>query len=571
MRIALAQLNLFVGDFPGNIRKIAGAMERAAEAGADLLALPELAVTGYPPEDLLHRADFLKANLEALSKVVAASRKYPRLVSAVGFVDVEGKNIYNAAALVSAGKVKGKYYKQLLPNYGVFDERRYFTADGRSPFFTVGGVTVAVTICEDLWRSSGAPVNAILRHQTDLVLNISASPYEAGKAKMRERMFSDRAARAGAYLAFVNMVGGQDELIFDGASMVFSPRGKLLARAEAFEEDFITLDLDGKAMRSERPGAGKPETSFVSGTSYSRRKSVPLRGVIRKAPSPPEEIYKALALGVKDYAAKNGFRGAVVGMSGGIDSALTALIAVDALGPGRVTGVSMPSRYTSDASVKDAGAVAQALGIPLLTMDIERTVSAYTETLKGHLDGAAGQLTRENLQARIRGALLMALSNRYGWLLLATGNKSEMSVGYATLYGDLAGGFAALKDVPKTSVYRIARWRNSRGRRVIPERVFTRPPTAELRPNQKDSDSLPPYDVLDPILKAYIEEEKPLSSIMRSGADAATVARVAEMVEASEYKRRLAPPGVKIQPKAFGKDRRVPISHGFRPGRRNQA
>jgi len=537
MRIALAQLNPLVGDLPGNAGKVIAAMARAAGRGADIVVTPELAITGYPPEDLLNRSHFVDGNLRALRGIVRASRRCPRLLAIVGFVDRRKGALYNAAALVRGGRIAGIYHKQLLPNYGVFDERRYFRPGTVPPLFRMNGVRLAVTICEDMWVRGGAPEKQVARARPDLVINLSASPYEAGKGARREGMFSKLARKFRSPLVLVNQVGGQDELVFDGRSAAFNAGGKVMARCGSFEEDFRIVD-------TEHPGG------------------------CAEPPAELEEIYRALVLGVRDYARKNGFRGAVVGLSGGIDSSLTALIAVDALGPKNVAGVAMASPYTSGASKEDARAMARKLGIGFHELPIGKLYCAYLKVLGLHARGQEGQLARENLQARIRGALLMALSNRYDWLLIATGNKSEMSVGYATLYGDMAGGFAVLKDVPKTLVYRLARWRNEKdGNMSIPRRVFTRPPTAELRPNQKDTDSLPPYAVLDPIIQAYVEEDKSPEAVIRAGFPRSAVSRVVRMIEASEYKRRQAPPGVKIRPRAFGRDRRMPITHAFERGK----
>jgi len=537
MRIALAQINCLVGDCRGNAAKILAVLGKAARKRARVAITPELAITGYPPEDLLHRRDFVDANLAALRRLAGTTREFKGMVAIVGFVDRDGDALYNAAALIRGGRILAVYRKQLLPNYGVFDERRYFAPGTGSPVFEVDGLRLGVTICEDLWHPDGPPSRGLAGAGVDLVVNLSASPYETGKIGVRENLFAENARRAGAPLAYVNLVGGQDELVFDGRSMVFDARGRIAGRAKAFDEDLLIADI----------GTG-----------------VRVRGGSKRIADPMEEIHGALVLGVRDYARKNGFAGAVLGLSGGIDSTLTAVIATDALGIKAVTGVSLPSRFTSDASRDDARALACRLGIGFLELPIERMFATYLEVLGMHADGEAADLARQNLQARIRGALLMALSNRYGWLLLATGNKSEMSAGYATLYGDLAGGFAPLKDVPKTMVYRLARWRNRRAG-PMPARSFTRAPTAELKPGQKDSDNLPPYPVLDPIIKAYVEERRSPREIVRSGYPAGIVRKVVEMVERSEYKRRQAPPGPKINQTAFGKDRRNPITHGFKP------
>ncbi|MEK7475984.1 MAG: NAD+ synthase [Candidatus Coatesbacteria bacterium] len=549
MRVALAQLNCLVGDCPGNAAKVVAAMGNAARLGADLVVAPELAITGYPPEDLLLRRDFVEANIAGLHAVVRASRRHPRLVAAVGFADAEGGRLYNAAALIRGGRVLATYHKQLLPNYGVFDERRYFTPGTRSPVVRIGDLVLGIAICEDLWLPEGPVVVALAAAKPGLVISLNASPYEAGKGRLRERLFGREAARWGAPLAYLNLVGGQDELVFDGGSMIFDASGRVRTRGLQFDEELVVADV---------PVRGVP--------ARTRRSPRPTKGAVRRPMGLLEEIFGALVLGVRDYARKNGFRGAIVGLSGGIDSALTAVLAADALGAGNVTGVSMPSRFTSEESRREARELARRLGMRFLELPIEPMHSAYLETLGVHARGPEADLTVQNLQARIRGALLMALSNRYGCLLLATGNKSEMSVGYATLYGDLAGGFAALKDVPKTLVYRIARWRNARDpRRPIPPRTFTRPPTAELKPDQRDTDSLPPYPVLDPIIRMYAEDGLSPREMIRSGCPAAAVARVVRMIEGSEYKRRQAPPGVKIQPRAYGKDRRHPITHAFVP------
>ena len=534
-RVALAQLNCFVGDCAGNARRVMEALARADRAGAGFLVTPELALTGYPPEDLLLRRDFLAENRRALGAVLRASRRHPGIAAAVGFVDGEPGALYDAAALVRGGRMLAVYHKQCLPNYGVFDERRYFTPGTRPPVTVVDGVPLGLSICEDLWHPEGSVSRAL--GGARLVASLNASPYEAGKIRVRERLLGPQTARWCAPLAYVNLVGGQDELVFDGQSLALDARGRVVYRARPFAEDFAIVDL----RRSGGTAARRP---------------LPI----------PEEVYGALVLGVRDYAIKNGFPGAVVGLSGGVDSALTACLAADALGSGAVTGISMPSRFTSVLSREEARGLARRLGVRFLELPLEPVHDAYHGVLNIHLEGGAADLARQNLQSRIRGALLMALSNRHGWLLLATGNKSEMSVGYATLYGDLAGGFAALKDIPKTLVYRLARWRNGRTRvPVIPPRTLSRPPTAELRPDQRDTDSLPPYPVLDPILEAYVERGESVREIVRRGFTAATVRRVIRLVERNEYKRRQAPPGVKITPRAFGKDRRNPISHGFRP------
>jgi len=535
MRIALGQVNVVVGDLRGNAERIVDVLRRAADAGADLALLPELAVTGYPPEDLLAREHFVDENLTVLAEI---ARSAP-VRAVVGFVDREDGVLYNAAALIEGGQVTRVYHKRRLPNYGVFDERRYFEAGPAAEIDVVAGERVALTICEDIWVPEPAAEAAALG--ANVLLNISASPYHAGKGLARERMLRDRARENGVWLAYVNLVGGQDELVFDGRSAVIAPDGTVVARAASFAEDLLVADV----------GAGAP---------------VEVGSQLTPHPEPDEEIYSALVLGLGDYLRKNGFSDVVLGLSGGIDSALVAAIATDALGPDHVHGVLMPSRYSSAGSVADAETLAGALGIETLTLPIECAVAAYEEMLLAPFAGRAPDVTEENLQARIRGTLLMALSNKFGWLTLATGNKSELSVGYSTLYGDMVGGFAPIKDVFKTRVYALARWRNARdaGTGPIPESTLTKPPSAELRPGQVDQDSLPPYDVLDSVLEHYVESDQSRELIVRAGFDEATVDRVIRMTDAAEYKRRQGPLGVKITPKAFGKDRRMPVTNRYR-------
>jgi NAD+ synthase (glutamine-hydrolysing) len=531
LRIALAQINTTVGDIAGNARKILDAAERAREAGARLVLFPELALPGYPPEDLLLRASFVEANLSAWR---ALAGKIRGIAAVVGFAD-RGKDgrIYNAAGVAAGGRVRGIYRKMHLPNYGVFDEVRYF-ARGREPFlFSVGSSRVGITICEDIWVRRG-PLPREAKAGARLILNLSSSPFHAGKWETRRELVAGHARRAGTPVAYCNLVGGQDELVFDGGSIVVSAKGELLARARMFEEDLLVCDLDG-------PGEG---------------------GTVAPVPKEEEEIFSALVLGTRDYVEKNRFPGTIIGLSGGIDSTLVAAIAVEALGPARVTGVTMSSPYTSPMSVEDAHALARNLGIRCIDLSIDETFAAFGTTLSGEFRGRAADAAEENIQARIRGTLLMALSNKFGSLVLTTGNKSEMSVGYATLYGDMAGGFAVIKDLYKTMVYRLSRFYNARaGRPVIPERVLTRPPSAELRPDQKDTDSLPAYEMLDPILRMYVEKDRSVTEMVARGFPADVVRKVVAMVDRSEYKRRQAPPGVKITPRALGKDRRMPITN----------
>ncbi len=590
LRLALAQINVTVGDLTGNATRIIGEMQRAARDGVDVIAFPELALTGYPPEDLLLKPEFVADNLIALDHVAAATTGLRDLTVILGFVDRAG-DLYNAAAILHGGKRVGVYHKHFLPNYGVFDENRYFSAGAEAPTFEIGGVSVGVNICEDIWYPTG-PAADQAAAGAELLVNISASPFFVGKQVGRERMLATRAADNSTIVAYGNLVGGQDELVFDGFSVVFDQRGELLARAKGFDEDLLIVDLDLEDVfrtrlhdprrRKERSQGQDTHTQAVFVTSATKRALGRARAEaphsaeshlgptarIEALPSATDDAYRALTLGVGDYVRKNGFRDVVVGLSGGIDSALTATIAVDALGKEHVWGISMPSQYSSAGSKDDARDLADNLGILLSTLPISGPFLSLMEVLDEPFttsSPASSSLAEENLQARIRGNLLMALSNRFGSLVLTTGNKSEMAVGYATLYGDMAGGFAVLKDVYKTRVYELARWRNARaGAPLIPESTLTKAPSAELRPNQKDTDSLPAYDVLDPILIAYVEEDRGLDDIVRLGYDATVVRRVMDLVDRSEYKRRQAPPGIKITERAFGRDRRLPLTNAYR-------
>jgi len=580
LRLALAQINTRVGALDANIACITQAAGKAYETGAQVVCFPELAIPGYPPEDLLLKPGFVEDNLAALATLAEVSAKWKGMTLIVGFADRDN-DLYNAAAILRDGQRRGVYHKQFLPNYGVFDEDRYFRPGDATPNFLIDGVTVGISICEDIWYPSGPPtLQAYSGAET--LLNISASPFFLGKRADRERMLATRAADTGAIVAYLNLVGGQDELIFDGSSVVFDGQGNLLARAKAFEEDLLLVDLEVDEVfrtRLHDPRRRKfhptlpslNNTAIVVSEQPAARKVAGERAECPARIEPPvtgsAEAYAALTLGVRDYVRKNGFTSAVIALSGGVDSALTAVIAVDALGAEAVTGVSMPSRYSSEGSKDDARVLAEHLGIRYLSLPIEDTFAAMLEALREPLADdppAAVALAEENLQARIRGNLLMALSNASGAIVLTTGNKSEMAVGYATLYGDMAGGFAVLKDVFKTLLYDVARWRNQQaGYDLIPQNTLDKPPSAELREDQKDTDSLPPYEVLDPILKAYVEDDRGVAEIARMGYDAATVQRIIRMVDRSEYKRRQAPPGVKITERAFGRDRRLPITNGY--------
>jgi NAD+ synthase (glutamine-hydrolysing) len=569
-RVGLAQINSTVGDFEGNVRKIVEGIERARGLGCGLVAFPELAVTGYPPEDLLFKPAFIEANLRALDEVARATRG---LTAVVGFVD-KRDDIFNAAAVLHDGRRAGVYHKQYLPNYGVFDENRYFQAGTEAPVFQAGETTFAVNICEDIWYPTGPGTLQALAG-AELVVTINASPYHAGKARFREKMVATRAADDLVCLAFVNLVGGQDELVFDGASLIVDERGEVVARGRQFEEDFVAADLDLDAVFRARLHDSRRRKEKLRVEGAAARVVLPALPAAEPAPAPPpsapaplepvEEVYRALVLGTRDYVRKNGFTRVVVGLSGGIDSSLVAALAVAALGRENVAGVTMPSPYTSAGTRRDGERLATNLGIEFLTVPITGVFAAYKTSLAEAFKGLGEDVTEENVQARIRGNLLMALSNKFGWLVLTTGNKSEYSVGYTTLYGDMAGGFAVIKDVPKMLVYEVARKVNElAGREVIPASVFERAPSAELRPDQTDQDTLPPYAELDPILEGYVEEDRGVNDLIARGFEADIVRRVVAMVDRNEYKRRQAPIGVKITPRAFGRDWRLPIVNRFR-------
>jgi len=576
VRVGIAQINAGVGDLEGNVEKILQFTEAASRQGVDIVAFPELAVTGYPPEDLLLKPQFVEDNYASLERI-AKKTSLLEVAIVVGFVD-RGDDIYNAAAVISKGKIAGIYHKNYLPNYGVFDEKRYFKTGTGSPLFLLWGIPVGINICEDIWYPDGPCMSQALAG-AQIIININSSPYHAGKWRFRERMISTRASDNAVFIAYANMVGGQDELVFDGQSMVFNPRGELIARGKQFEEDLIMADIDLHLVELARlhdprrrekmssPQVSPQMTTVKVSDVLPKKKKVRLAPRTAESLSSTEEVYQALVLGTRDYVRKNGFKKVVIGLSGGIDSSLVAMIAVDALGKKNVAGVFMPSQYTLSESGEDVQGLVKNLGIRLVTIPIQDIFKNYINTLSEEFTGLKPDVTEENIQARIRGNIMMALSNKFGWLVLTTGNKSEMSVGYATLYGDMAGGFAVIKDVPKTLVYELARYRNMRGKEgvaPIPERVLVKEPTAELRPGQKDTDSLPPYEMLDPILHAYVEEDRSVKEIAAMGYREETVARVVSMVDRSEYKRRQAPPGIKITPRAFGKDWRVPITNRYR-------
>ena len=562
-RIALAQTNHTVGDIEGNKARILDWIKKARRLDVDLVAFPELAVSGYPAEDLLLKPGFLTDCRTAVGQIAG---KVDSPVVVVGFPRSDG-GVRNSAAILSGRRLVSVCDKIHLPNYGVFDEKRYFTPGKAVSVMVAGGLRVGVSICEDIWLDDVTRVQA-LSGGAHVIVNISSSPYTAGKGMEREDLMKRRATAHGIYVAYVNLVGGQDELVFDGHSVIIDPAGTVLARARQFREDLIVADIDIDRV-SKRPGGRRPRRSHFPVKEIElgikprsrRKKAVPK---ISRPMKRLKEIYTAILTGTRDYVRKNGFTKVVIGLSGGIDSSLVAAVAVDALGKQSVVGVSMPSRYSSPGSVRDARKLAKNLGIEFMHINIEEVHSAYLRSLKRTIRGLSGGVTEENIQARIRGNILMALSNKFGWLVLTTGNKSELAVGYCTLYGDLAGGFAILKDVPKTLVYDLARYRNSVRLPVIPEVVMTKAPSAELRPEQKDEDSLPPYEVLDPVLSMYVVEDMSVDEIVDRGYDRGIVERVAGLVDGNEYKRRQGPPGVKITPKAFGKDRRMPITNLYR-------
>lgn len=572
VRVALAQVNVTVGDLEGNTARIIAYLDRARAAGANLVAFPELAITGYPPEDLLLKPSFINANIVMLREIAEKTRG---LVAVVGFV-ARHDDIYNAAAVLIDGDWAGTYHKRYLPNYGVFDEDRYFMAGTESPVFHLGGDPIGVNICEDIWYPVG-PATLQALAGARLIVNINASPYHRHKQTTRETMLATRAMDNDAFVAYVNLVGGQDELVFDGGSVIFDPAGRIVARAPRFDEHLLLADLDLSAVFRSRlhdPLRRKERLlDELAGTQVPRIELPPFptvekHGRVAPAVTPIlddlDEVYRALVLGTGDYVRKNGFKRVFVGLSGGIDSALVATIAVDALGPAAVTGISMPSRYSSEGSKGDASDLASRLGIVLQVIPIEGAFAATLTMLDEAFAGSPVGLAEENLQARLRGNILMALTNKFGGIVLTTGNKSEMAVGYATLYGDMAGGFAVLKDVPKTLVYALARWRNATGGEVIPRATIEKPPSAELRPDQRDTDSLPEYDALDPILQAYIEEDQSARELIAAGHGEELVRRVIRLVDVNEYKRRQAAPGVKISARAFGRDRRLPITNAYR-------
>ena len=597
IRLALAQINLTVGDLPGNTARMLEYLEQARGTGADIIAFPELATTGYPPEDLLFKRSFVDANVAAMEEVVAASND---IVVVLGYVQPREAGIANSAAVGFDGRLIDTYDKIFLPNYGVFDEERYFVKGGLCPVYEFGEIRIGVNVCEDIWYETG-PSSVQRLAGAGLIININASPFHAGKSKYRrDNIVASRATENGLFVAYLNTVGGQDELVFDGNSMVCDPWGQVLARGPAFREALILADIDldrvpavssrgaAEERDAELEAVGSPRlvqiparTGRPADSPCSPRKSLTAATSAIEGPDEIEEIYRALVLGTRDYLHKTGFRKAIVGLSGGIDSALTAVVAADALGPENVLGITMPSRYSSGGSVDDSRDLANNLGIEFWEIPIEPAHTAFTDMLLEQFAGTEPNVAEENVQARIRGNVLMTVSNKFGRIVLTTGNKSEMAMGYATLYGDMAGGFAVLKDVHKVTVYALSRWRNENGHKfplpsaegqgegvpgndVIPLAIIDKPPSAELREGQLDEDSLPPYEILDPVIQAYVEDDCSYAEMVDMGHDPAVVRQVISAVDRNEYKRRQAPPGVKITPRAFGRDRRLPIVNRYR-------
>ena len=583
IRLALAQINPTVGDLPGNTARMLDYLQQAREAGADLVAFPELATTGYPPEDLLFKQSFVDANVDAMREVVAASSG---IAVVLGYVQPRETGIANSAAFGFDGQLVDTYDKIFLPNYGVFDEERYFVKGDTCPVYDLAGIRIGVNVCEDIWYEAG-PSSVQRQAGAELIVNINASPYHAGKgAYRRDSIVGSRAVENGLFVAYLNTVGGQDELVFDGNSMVCDPWGEVVARGPAFQETLLVADINvdrlppPSADRPEGPAkaaldaVGSPRVVHISdpppAAPCSSSRDLQPPSPLVDEPEEIEEIYRALVMGTHDYLTKTGFRKAIVGLSGGIDSALTAVVAADALGPENVLGITMPSRYSSRGSVDDSAELARNLGIDFWEVPIEPAHHAFADMLAERFAGTEPNVAEENVQARIRGNVLMTVSNKFGWIVLTTGNKSEMAMGYATLYGDMAGGFAVLKDVHKMTVYALSRWRNEHGALfgssdgVIPTAIIDKPPSAELREGQLDEDSLPPYDILDPVIQAYVEDDRSYSEMVEMGHDPAVVRQVISAVDRNEYKRRQAPPGVKITPRAFGRDRRLPIVNRYR-------
>ena len=575
LRVALAQMNPTMGDLARNTERILQHIEDARSRGVDVVAFPELCITGYPPEDLLYKPLFIAEARRSLDRIVEASQG---LTVVVGFPEKGDKEreLYNAAAVIHDGALVDVYRKIFLPNYSVFDEERYFEPGERCPVYRIGDAVIGVNICEDIWYGFG-PTNVQRAAGAEAIININGSPYYRGKRHVRHEMLSKRAAENGLFVCYVNMIGGQDELVFDGDSKVFDAAGGLVTEGAQFDEDFVVVDLDLDSVSTESPTGVSDRDEGVD-ARWARPDTVEVVGGVRRSERTPlearpeyepldavAEVHEALVLGTRDYVRKSGFEKVVIGLSGGVDSALTVVVAVDALGPENVLCVTMPSEFSSRGSMDDSADLVRNLGARLETIPISETFDSYKEMLSRVFAGTESGVAEENLQARIRGNILMGISNKFGWLVLSTGNKSEYAMGYTTLYGDMAGGFAVIKDVPKTLVYEVCEYRNRKaGWDLIPRPIIEKPPSAELRPDQLDTDSLPPYDLLDPVLEAYVERDVAPQELVAMGFDEAVVRRAVELVDRSEYKRRQAPPGVKITERAFGKDRRLPIVSRFR-------
>jgi NAD+ synthase (glutamine-hydrolysing) len=571
-RIALAQHNSIVGDLPGNKKRVLSFMEQATDHQCDLIAFPELFICGYPPEDLVYRKRFLADQKEMLTEI---AQQTGGMVTVIGFIDYDDENVYNAAAVMQNGNVQAIYHKINLPNYSVFDEERYFTAGARPLVLDIEGFHIGISICEDIWVAGSAPEAEAFVGDAHLLLNISASPYYKNKGQERLDLMRSKAEHTGTVVVYNNLVGGQDELVFDGQSLIVHPDGSVLASGKPFEQDLVLCDIPKSELKPFREQehvlcAAKSFINPYSGIQTCHltvpfKERDPVESLKRPVQELEAEIYQALVLGLRDYVHKNGFKKITLGLSGGVDSALVTILAHDALGAENVIAVSMPSQYSSEGSISDSEQLTQNLNVRFIKLPIKNIFKSYLKQMQPYFEGLASDITEENLQARIRGNLLMAFSNKFGWLVLATGNKSEVSVGYSTIYGDMVGGFSPLKDVYKMMVYRLCRHRNNiAGYDIIPEAILTKAPSAELRPDQKDEDSLPPYEMLDKILAFYVEQEQGVDEIVERGFDRDIVQKVAKLVDVNEYKRRQAAPGIKITPRAFGKDRRMPITNHYR-------
>ena len=561
LRISLAQINTSVGDISGNVDKIQFYLQEARKLESDIVAFPELAITGYPPEDLLHRSQFLKSNIVAMQQIVKESKD---IIVIFGFADSDGSNLYNSAALAFNSKIIGVHRKHLLPNYGVFDEQRYFSSGNTCDVFKIDDTKIAINICEDIWSDNG-PLNTQSNNGASLIININASPFHIDKRITREKTIINQAVKNNVQIAYVNQVGGQDELVFDGSSMIVDNNGKIKSRASQFSEDLITHDVNIKNPKSITTDIDNNKNTFYI-PKYISEKSTNITTTLTTPIAPIEEIYQALVIGTQDYVHKSGFKKVIIALSGGIDSSLVAAIAVESFGKDNVTGISMPSEFSSEGSKTDAYKLSENLGINIKTIPINDIFNLMQKSLQPMFNNLPWDVAEENIQSRIRGNIIMALSNKFNSMVLTTGNKSEMAVGYATIYGDMAGGFSVIKDVPKLKVYELCNHINNKeGKEIIPSSIIDKPPSAELRHNQQDTDSLPPYEILDAILEEYIENDSSYEDIINSGFDSNVVSKIINLVDKTEYKRRQSAPGVKITNKNFGRDRRIPITNKYSP------